>query len=493
MENDSINKKLELAKLNKLYAHQLRNCYSADSLDSVPTKDQQEFLSDITDVLVRWAVCDNQAGKSAGGARELSWLFNNVHPTFDFRKEWGHGPYTFIVIGKKLEQIELELWNKKIRPLLGPGNYKEDRNSSGLSRVTNLDNGNIIIIQSHNNPEEARKNIQGHTAHYVWLDEMPESHRLVSELVLRLVANRGRLVGTFTPLVHNLNVKKLIDNAALPIAKKYHFSIYDNPALKDRIEEVIETIRQNCATEAEFKCRVGGEWLGAGKSVSCYDPDKHYEEVPEDYDVQWRHVAVVDPSASGLTGLTVWGEDPSTGVWYNVLAKHLQGDAAFLLVGDVESEIARYNIIMRVCDPNPAGFYKEAARQKIWYRTVSEKANRKIHLIDTSNKMLSIGKIKLTNQSAVLEDELSTCVWSESGEGKIVKASSYHCFDTTQYFADNIPDHDPELVIRRTHEEHIRHSWHQAKAKKAEKELKQKYQVITKSRTRSRRFAKLRR
>lgn len=478
-------KKLELIRLKKLLSKQLRSCYSADDMESEPTKDQQEFLDDINTFMIRWAVASNRAGKSAGGARECAWIFNDDHPFFSRPKEWGTGPITLAILGKKSSMMEEELWNKKIKPLLGPGNYKESRNSSGLQKVTNEDNGNIILFQSHNNPEEARKNIQGHTLNWIWIDEMPESHRLISELVMRITTNNGRLIGTFTPLIHNVNVKKIIDSAAAPIAKRYYFSIFDNPAIAPIIDKVIEAIKQNCATEAEFRCRVYGEWMSAGKSVSCYNPDKHFQKLPEHYDYEWRHVVGVDPSASGLTGLSVWGEDPLSGIWYNVKSKYLQGDAAYILVGLVEEEIAKYRIVLRVCDPNPAGFYKEASRRRITYHCVSEKAGRKHDLIDNSNKQLTQGKAKLTELSTVLEDELSSAAWNEA-TGKLVNASSYHTFDTFQYVMDNLPPWNPEVVVSREFNAQIKFEAAKEKEVRLKRDQQKSYRVYTKARRRNR-------
>lgn len=489
---DSItDQKLELARLKRLHSHILKTCYSAEDPDSLPTDSQQDFLEDINNVPVRWAVCDNRSGKSQAGAREAAWLFSDTHPFFKKPKEWGNGPILMLILGKKSEQMETALWNGKIRPLLGGARFREVRSGNALQKVINEDNGNTIIFQSHNNPEEARKNAQGYDAKWVWVDEMPESHRLISELVMRIVGDNGRIIGTFTPLVFNIAIRKMIDKAALPIAKRYHFSIYDNPKLADRIDEVIETIRQNCATEAEFQCRVGGKWMTAGQAVSCYDPTRDRVELPDYYDVTWRHVVGVDPAVSGKAGLTVWAEDPNNGTWYNVKAKCIQGDAAYILVGLVEEEIARYNIVKRICDPNPAGFYREAARRKIWYHTVSEKAGRKSSLIDNSNKCLLTGKMKLTEHSNELEDELTTCAWSETQEGRIINGSSYHNFDTMQYVADALPEYDPEVAKKRDHLQQVRYDWHQVKEKKEKKRQRQAYQIVTKNKRRGR-FAALR-
>ena len=146
-------------------------------------------------------------------------------------------------------------------------------------------------------------------------------------------------------------------------------------------------IKALCATEAEYRARRFGEWYySSGRVVRAYDNKEHkVKEMPTNYHpLGWRHVAVVDPSASGLTGLTVWAENPKTNVWYNVIAETIQGEAAFSLVKEIEEKISPFNIVERICDCNPAGFYREAHRQGVMYAPFSEKVDRKALLMHGS-------------------------------------------------------------------------------------------------------------
>jgi phage terminase large subunit-like protein len=474
--------KLELAKLKRMHSVKLNSSFSASDPASRPTPAQQEFMDDIQHVILRWAVSSNRAGKTGTAAREAAWMFNNSHPSFTRPKKWGDGPILMLILGKKIEQLQTAIWESAIKPLLPPGTYHEKYGSSGLEKVINTQNGNTILFQSHNNPREARKNIQSYDIHWAWIDEMPESASLIGELVTRLVSINGRMCATFTPLVYNMEIKRMVEKAELPIGKRYFFSIFDNPANKDRIDEIIKIIRAGCATEDEFNCRVYGKWIGAGNRVSNYNPDRHKEEIPPYYTpLSWRHIASVDPSASGKTGLTIWGEDPTSGVWYNIKAKYMQGDAAFLLVQAVEEELAGFNITLRVCDSNPAGFWKEASRQGITYRTVGDqKYYGKNDFIDKANEALAKGQVKLTEASELLEDELITCTWSDNGDGRIVNASKYHVFDSMQYAISNLPKFDPSVAVVRTPDEWIRYNWKQQQATKAKKAKADKMKIVMK-------------
>jgi hypothetical protein len=470
------NEDLDVAKSVRWNPNQIR--VKAINPRMAPTYDIHVDSATNLYLLANGLVTHN-SGKSAGGCREVAWLFENSHPFFERPKAWGTGPILILILGKKSEQMETALWAQKIKPLLvGQSHIKEVRSGNALQKVINEENGNTILFQSHNNPQEARKNIQAYTAHYVFLDEMPESHSLVSELVMRITTTDGRMVGAFTPLVHNIKIRKMVDEAEAPVAKRYHFSIYDNPSLADRIEEVIAIIRQNCATEMEFKCRVGGQWMAAGKSVSCYNPDLHKDQLPPSYIPQWRHLAAVDPSASGLTGLTVWAEDPTSGVWWNVKAMYLQGEAASVLVKQVEKEISGYNITHRICDPNPAGFWKEAHHSGIKYRTMGDKKDRKIELIDGTNKALLEGRVRLTQFSEVLEDELVAAAWSESTEDRIINASSYHTFDTMQYAIDSFPKWEPKSNIVLTPEESFKKMAWESKQRERKKQQEVSYRIM---------------
>lgn len=487
---DLIDQKLELAKLKLEYAKKLNLAFDASDLWSRPTRAQRELLRDINTIPVRWAVSSNRGGKSQCGAREAAWLFERNHPWFNVDAYFGDTPLLMLILGKKSEQMETAIWEKKIKPFLTPGTYKEVRTGNSLQKVVGLSGkckGNIILFQSHNNAGEARKNIQGYDAQWAWIDEMPEDARLVSEVIMRITTTGGRFLATFTPLVYNPQVRRMVDNAELPIGKKYKLLLVDNPSIQENLEEVLAMIRANCADEADFKARVYGEWVSPGSRVSSYESEEHMSQLPLTYDRTWRHVAAIDPSASGLTGLTLWAEHPKSGVWYNILAKYMDGKAAFELVDDIEKEIAGCNIIERVCDPNPAGYYQELARRGIKYRPVSDKANNKQHLIEKANVAFLQGKIRLTEASLALEEELIACTWDEKVDGRIVNGSRYHLFDSLQYAVYALPPHDPKAIREwKSFEHELKRQSEETKEKKAKERQKHIYRIQAKTKRRRR-------
>ena len=481
-----LQEKLRLAKLKKEYAQKLHMAFDASQLNSRPTKSQEELLHDINTIPVRWAVSSNRGGKSQCGAREAAWMFERNHPWFDIDNHFGDTPLLMLILGKKSEQMETALWEKKIKPFLTPGTYKEVRTGNSLQKgvgIAGSAKGSIILFQSHNNASEARKNIQGYDAQWAWIDEMPEDARLVSEVIMRITTTGGRFLATFTPLVFNPKVKRMVDQAKLPTGKKYKLLLIDNPSIQDNLEEVLAMIRANCADEADFKARVYGDWVSPGSRVSSFDSELHTTALPATYDRTWRHVAAIDPSASGLTGLTLWAEHPKTGVWYNILAKYMEGKAAFELVDDIEREIAGCNIIERVCDPNPAGYYQELGRRNIKYMAVSEKANNKLRLIEMANVAFLKGQICLTPASGLLEEELVACTWKEDTEGKIVNGSRYHLFDSLQYAVFGFPEHDPTAAREfKSFENELRRASKAEKTKKAKEKQQHVYKIQARQR-----------
>jgi phage terminase large subunit-like protein len=417
-------------------------------------------------VLANGLVTHN-SGKSTAGSRMVAWWFMENHPYMERPETW-QGPLQILVVGRLGEQMDSELWAQKIKPLLPGGSYKETRIGGMLQRVTNTRNGNRIIFLSHHDAMNAREKVQAFTAHVVWLDEMPDHAGLVTELLMRTLTTGGRLYATFTPLLRNQEIFRLVTQPH-PSAKYHKFLMLDNPIFKGKEAEVQAQVRAMCTSEAEYRARLYGEWWEGDARVTRYLPDLHRTELPGDYHAgSWRHLAVLDPAASGLAGLTVWGESPSTGVWYAVRAKYFRGTAAYDLLDSVEAELQGLGHLTRWCDCNPAGFYKEAARRGIPWKAYTEKNDRKHLTLDAFNARLLEGKLKLTPGADALGEELLKAEWAPGGE-RILNASSYHLLDTARYAADVLPPFAPNRFIVRTQDQEIRAQW---KAKKEREQAK---------------------
>lgn len=411
----------------------------------------------------------SNSGKSQLAARIMAWWFNGHHPHMTKPASWGSSPLTMILIGRTRTLVDEELWGKKIKPLLPPGTYREVMAGANIAKVVNVTNGNTILLFSHHDAENAREKVQALTANVVWMDEQPGDSRLVSELVMRVMSKDGFLYNTFTPLESDPELRKIVETPG-PKIRRVHLSILDNPIYKGREEEAIKMIRAVSSTEIEFRARMYGEWYDGTNKVFSYSRHKNRGELSPTYSIQWPHVAVVDPAASGKAGLTVWAYDIKNDLWYGVLAEYIKGAAAFELVENVERKIGGFNIVLRLTDCNPSGFWKEAnsERRKLGYTPINDKAHRKLETIDKVNTAFKNMRLMLTSAMGALEDELVKAVWSERTQGKIVGESRLHLCDTLRYFWDKRP------IISETKELHpmseLRVEWHRQRALAAERQ-----------------------
>lgn len=475
-------KKLELLRLMTAKREKLRFSYDPKILESRPTKTQLEILKSTKNI--HYVIGSTRSGKSSLGARVMSWWFENNHPYLKRPKKWGDGPITLLLVGRVGENMESELWANKLELFLEPGSYKIIKSGNAITRVEHKTNKNRIIFISHNDPEAAREKAQGYTAQVVWLDEMPGKVGILNELRNRVIDSNGFMYCTFTPLLNNHEIPKIVDKPTKR-SKKWFISLLDNPKFsKSERADLIEEYRAMSASEAEFNARLYGQWMTGSSRVFLYDPETHFKK-PEEYEPSiWPHVAIVDPAASGTAGLTVWAREPKRDIWYCIMAKYIKGTAFSQMVPDIEKIIEPFNVIKRLCDCNPSGFYHEAAVQKIKYQPITDKSYNKENMIDACNNALMSNQVYLSPGSELLVDELTLCSRSEDNPDRIIKASKYHTADTFRYFIHLkpkmvIPEPEPRL------EERVRHDWKKYLTRQNERVIKN--QVRTRFHTINRR------
>lgn len=433
----ALDKKRSLAiALKRQLSLNLRECFDPIDPKSRPTEQQLEFLKGIKDNLYLYLLGGNQSGKSACGGRTVSWFYQRNHPYLDVNKLWPDEPLIILVVGRLTNQVE-ELWERKIKPYLEPGEWRENRQGGSLQYAHNPRNGSKIIFASHANPNEAREKLQSYSAHLVWLDELTDHLGIIEELQRRVQAKRGRMMVTFTPKIRAEAVRKFIETPTA-YSKLYRISMLDNPIYAERKEEVLSQI--NALPEAQRNTILYGDWYVGELAVYCFDAAKHLEN-PTNYSVLWPHVVSVDPAASGLMGFTLWAAPHDRAHrWYCVRAEYLRGQAPSDLVDLVEAKLLGLpNILRRISDSHESWFIKQAAKLKVTYQGIPYKKDRKKELIAQANQALANGRIRLTSECADLVSELQSAQWSETVEDRIVAASSYHLADTLQYFVDMMP------------------------------------------------------
>lgn len=400
--------------------------------ESRPTGKQQAILEDIGTYPVRILRAGNQSGKSAIGAREVSWIFNNEHPHYTTPDR----PLKLLVIGRVGEQVETELWRSKIKPFLPPGTYKEVRIGNILQRVEHVSNGNLIIFMSHHNINEAREKVQSFVLDYVWLDEQVSSLSFFIELMMRIQANQGRLFWSYTPLIRNHELVKYADNLDPKVGKLYTLNMLDNPKYDGRHEEILAQFKHMSAAERE--ARLFGTPFSGDNAVYDFSVDDHIA-APVDYDPSWRHIEIIDPAASGKAGYALLTENPTSGRWYLIREDYIAGAAASDLLPKITKLTGTVNLSRLISDPHETWFIKEAAKQGRTYSGVVKKNERKQELIKNLQEALYSGKLKIAPWCIKAIEEFSTCQWAETGKDRIIGASRFHLLDCLQYGVDNLP------------------------------------------------------
>lgn len=423
-----------IARLNKLTKIE---SFDPSLPGSRPTSPQTEFLKDINDYQTRIIRAGNRSGKSATVAHEVASILNNSNPYFIRPLSWENTPLLILVAGQDRKMMEIELWSKKLALFLDLKEWRQQRVGGSLQYVENKKTGDKIVFLSHaDSSDKNRKHMQGYTAHYVWLDEMPSSVALLQEIRARASTN-GIFVGTFTPKFRSDEVRQVIDGIKEPYGKTYRFSMLDNPSFKGREKDIISELE---GYSEQYKASVlYGEWYIGDNQVYEFNRETMVKE-PEGYSRAWPHVESVDPALKSKFGYTMWTQEPSTGIWYLIRDEYIEG---IYSPDDMVEEVIKrgtgYNIVRRVCDPHEAWYLGQASKMKLSYTSPYDKNNRKAELIKGLQIALSKGKIKIAPWCQTFINEITGCQWSESNENRIVNSSSFHALDCSQYFVDCMP------------------------------------------------------
>ena len=457
----------------------MQECFDPYNLDSRPTDDQAAIFGDLGFIPHRYVLGGNQSGKSQTGARETAWIFEENHPHWDRPDRWGNEPLKLIVMGRTTKQVDETLWSK-IKAFLQPGSYKPQYIGGSLQKVTHKTNGNTILFFSHHAENEAREKVQSFVAHYVWLDEMPKSIKLIEELHRRIQARNGYFLATFTPKVVNSAIRRLVDHSKPPYSKKYKLKAFDNPVYssedKVSIERSLETM-----SESYRKTVLDGDWALGEEQVYFYNYKSMVEDPrPLGYDPKlWRHVESVDPALKSKLGYTLWAEHPETHIWYCIKAEYISNVLVPAeLVALMSEKTKPFHVIRRICDPHESWYLGTASAAKISpsYMCPYKKNERKGELIKNLQEALGV-TIKFAPWVEKIQAEIEECRWSDQGENKIVNASSFHLLDTAQYFVDLIPA-PSKTPITRNWDDWLYQGWQVRKKQEATARAKARRQRI---------------
>ena len=380
----------------------------------------------------------HNSGKSAVGGRELTYIVQDIHPYWDMPEDWKGRPLQCLVVGKSRSILENELWTKKIKPFFARGEWKEQRSGGVLQYVEHRDLGHKIIFLSHSDgSQKSIDNLQAYDADIVWLDEMPAKQAVLEETQRRARRPNTLWFATFTPKSINVKIRKQVDAAKEPVAKRYKISRLDVPG----VDKDAELLALEGLSVAQKKTILFGDWAVGDEHVFSIDVDHMISSLPSDYSKTWRHVESVDPG-SNRGGLTVWAEHPKTKIWYCVKAEYIDGLRDPVAFYDYcQDSTSKYNIVRRVCDPAGSSHLGHAASRKChppYAVPYAKNQGRKEELIKNFQKHISNGKIKIVDTCAEYIDELTNA--QRNASGKIINSHAYHLVDCGNYFVDLIPE-----------------------------------------------------
>jgi hypothetical protein len=294
---------------------------------------------------------------------------------------------------------------------------------------------------------------------------------------MRTDAYGGYILVAFTPLLKSLQMKNAVENAQAPYAKKYVWTVWDNPMNNSPAKR--KEIEQRAAmwSESERRTRLYGEWSADDNAVYHFNVEAMTAELPKSYSpLGWRHIESVDPATSSKTGYLVAAEDPVSGLWYVITSTYIEGDAERAptkTYQEIYSRSLKYNIVRRVSDVCP-WFINTAREFGRSYMQPWNKTQRKDELIKNLQEALSSGKLKVVIGCNLLIEEFMTCRWSGSQEGKIVEGQRFHLLDAAQYMWDLRPKYEGDIVSEPlTRDEQIMQEWEKVQAQQA-KVAKQK-------------------
>lgn len=456
--------RLATGAANQVIQSELRQAFDPVHPTTRPTAQQQAIFRDIGKIQYRYVVAGNQSGKSALAAREVAWILNGDHPTWVRPARWGSESLTIIIAGQDRKMMELELWRNKLLRFLKAEEWREVRNGQALSYVENKRTGDVVAFISHaDSSEKNRKHMQGYVAHYVWLDEMPASTRVLEELQRRVDSRDGYFLATFTPKFKNPAIKKIVEATKSPIGKRYRLSKLDNPLFVPNRDR--EIAKLDGYSDEMRRAVLYGEWMSGDGMVYQFVPEVHGGAPPDTYHPGWRHVLVVDPATESKLGMTVWAEDPtprdaetfevlppdaptkgSVRRWWCVRAEYVEGIyVPTKIVAEVERRVAGLNVVQRRADTEASWYIRQASDMpdgsKFKYLPVERKTTpeRKNGLIKVFQEKLG-PHVRISDEWCLpLVDEMQICERDEE-TGRIKGASKFHLIDTCHYFTDAIPE-----------------------------------------------------
>ncbi len=417
----------------------LRHAFSAEDVNSRPNAAQLEILKGVKDYLIRIVKAGNQSGKSRTCARDLTWLLNREHPYIDVTKEWGPEPLMALVAGADRTILTTNIWQQMIKPLLAdPTEWKENNSNDGIKSAVNRRTGDQIIFLTHNKgSEEDIRHLMSYAANFCWVDEIPKTAKVIEELTRRIDAKRGRLIMSYTMKFRNDAMRKSIAAMDATVTKLYRLAKLDNPIYADRKDEELAKISH--LSKEEQAVILYGDDILSDTAIHSINYDLMVRPIPASYDTAWPHILVVDPATESKLGMLVAAYQQSTGLWFIVQDKYVEGlYAPSKIVAEVERRVIGLNIIDRFYDTAASWYKQEAKILGFKYKPIKEKAGSKERWIMDTNQALGT-RVIICDHCETLLDECEQ-YQRVPGSTNIQNPKKFHAVDSLHYLVEALPD-----------------------------------------------------
>lgn len=418
---------------------------------------QRKFLADPTPT--KLARCGNRAAKTFTTMRDLSWKAMRRHPLIEKWQKWDEKLYmrdggkTWWVVAPTFEFLRETIWVMYLERFLPRWYYMDDDFVSGLSwkkekgddfleKIT-FRNGDTIEFKtySQNLLSKMGRAVSGG----VYIDEMPPSLLVLSELVTRCLDHGADFICGFTPVVQVEEIRHYVDkHEGMSV---HQWSLAENPIYRDDPAKLARALAEwKHLPEPLRLARENGDWYEElPQGVRIFE--NVTPECVDDFEIPlyWRQVRFSDP-ASHRTGVVIFAEDPNDGQWYATVAREIEWKDKLAKATDIERVIDslaphedfRYH--MSVYDNAEAWFGAHTEGKLGRWRPCVHKKSKDSLIMKTRDSIVE-GRVKFFKfGAAALVRQIYQ--YRRRPDGAIHKKKD-HLVDPLQYFCREMPTFVP--------------------------------------------------
>jgi len=299
-----------------------------------PYPKQQDFLDTGAWARERLLMAGNQVGKSETGAFEVSCHLTGEYPEWWLGRRWDRPTKGWIVgetglATRDVSQMKL-CGNPGVVDDFGTGYIPRDAFADKPTLGRGVTDGYDMIQVRHisggtsmgmfKSYEQGRQKLQGATLDWVWWDEEPPED-IYTELLARITATKGMLIGTFTPLKGKSKVVTKYLSEPSPDRTVVTMTLMDAEHIP--VEERDRIIAGYPAYQRDARVR-GIPMLGSGRVYEHLEEsitEPTLETVPGHWAKLWGIDFGIEHNFAAVLG--AWDRDQD--IWHIIAAVRMAG------------------------------------------------------------------------------------------------------------------------------------------------------------------------